>query len=67
MVENLAEELLGARFRWIVKKSIDIGGIHQNLPLSHKDDAVRHLAGKAHLMGYDNHGHSFFGQLLHDI
>ena len=33
----------------------------------HKDNAVGYLTGKAHLVGYANHGHAFFGQLDHRV
>ncbi len=45
------EELLGTRFAWIVEKVIDIGRIHQNLSISHKDDTVGNFTGEAHFMG----------------
>ena len=39
----------------------------QNFAIGHEEDAVAHLAGKAHLVGHDDHGHTFLCQLLHDV
>jgi hypothetical protein len=39
----------------------------QNLPLSHKDDAVRHFAGKAHFMRDKHHGHACTGHLFENL
>ena len=33
----------------------------------HEDDAARHLAGKAHLVRHDRHGHAVGGELAHEI
>src|SRR5207302_954370 len=38
-----------------------------NPPLVHEDHPVRHLAGKAHLVGDDDHRHPFGGQPLHHV
>ncbi len=32
-----------------------------------KDQARRHLLGETHFMSDDNHGHSFFRQVLHHL
>ena len=33
----------------------------------HEDDAARHLAGEAHLVRHDRHGHAVGGELAHEI
>ena len=53
-----------------------LGGVAQDLrgwalfddpAMIHEDDAIRDLAGKLDLMGDDNHGMAFLGELAHDL
>ncbi len=46
---------------------ISAGSLLHNWPIVHEKDPVRHLAGKAHLVGDYQHGHALLGQLLHHV
>ena len=65
-MKYFGEEIFGTLGLRIGKEGLFIG-ILDNLPFIHKDHPVRHLAGKAHLMGHDHHGHPFVGQFDHNV
>ena len=69
MREDFREEVLGP---WLpvlgVVEELVLGAIFQNAAAHvDEDHAVGHLAGKAHLVGHDHHGHAFVGQLDHHV
>ena len=39
----------------------------ENAAISHEQDSIGNLTGKAHLVGNDQHGHIFTRQLLHNV
>ena len=38
-----------------------------DLSIFHENNTVAHFTGKSHLMGNADHGHTGFGQILHDL
>ena len=66
MAQNLAKEQLGS-IRLRIVEEFTRFVLLNDLALIHEYDAIRHLTGKAHLMGHAEHRHAFFGQFDHRI
>jgi len=64
--ENLAEEELGSIFGGVGEEVFGCADF-DDLAALHEDDAVGDLAGEAHFMGHNHHGHTGTGKLLHDV
>src|SRR6267143_6721218 len=64
MRQNLRQELLRA-FAARTAEEIGLQRILDDLALVHEDHAIRDLAGKAHFVGDDHHGHALMGEIDH--
>ena len=66
VLQNLGEELLGAFGVRRVEELLG-GEVFNDFACVHEDHAVGHLAGEAHFVGHDHHGHAFLGELDHHV
>src|SRR6056297_3912283 len=66
VAEDLAEEQLGPIRLRIQEEFLGLVLFH-DLALVHEDDPVRHLPGKAHLVGHAEHRHPLLGELDHRV
>src|SRR5712691_5874305 len=64
--EDFLEEALRALLAGAAKEGLGLAGLHDHA-LVHEDDAVGDLAGEAHLVGDDDHGHALAGEVQHDV
>ena len=60
----MLQKLAQARAGRVIHQHLRIA-IFRNAPFIDKDQARSHFLGEADFMGNDNHGHAFFGQILH--
>ncbi|EIM76514.1 6-pyruvoyl-tetrahydropterin synthase [Nitratireductor aquibiodomus RA22] len=63
---DLRKKLSGAGILRVVEERLRRALFHDGARI-HEDDAVRHVAGEAHLMRHDRHGHAFARQFAHQI
>ena len=66
MAQNLTEEELGPRALGVVEELLRFV-LFDDLPFIHKDDAVGHLTGKAHLVRHAQHGHALLRETDHRV
>ena len=66
MIQDLAEEQLGTVVLRIAEEIFRVVFL-DDLTFIHEDDAVGHLAGKAHLMRNHDHSHAVLGQRHHGV
>ena len=66
MREDLAEEVLGAVALRVGEELLGRADL-DDLAVGHEHDAVGGLAGKAHLVGHDDHRHALLGEADHDV
>ncbi|CDN42585.1 hypothetical protein BN871_BM_00540 [Paenibacillus sp. P22] len=65
VVDDPAQEVAGARLLRTFEEVRRLRFLDDPSAV-HEHDPVRHFAGKAHLMGNDDHCHAFLGKQLHD-
>ena len=66
MSQYPGQECLGALILRVIEHLVGFAFL-DNLAFVNVNHPVGHLAGEAHFMGDDHHGHTFSGQLPHDI
>src|SRR6478672_3718920 len=66
VLEDLAEEVLGP-VRGRVREELLGGVLLDDRAVGHEHDAVRGGAGKAHLVGDDDHRHALLGEVDHHV
>ena len=66
LFQHLAQECFRSLPMGVVEELICSPFLNDS-PLIHEDGPAGHLSCKPHLVAHDDHGHSFFGQILHDI
>src|SRR3546814_2751202 len=66
MMQNLAEEQLGARRLRVVEELLRLV-LLDDLAAIHEDHPVGDLAGEAHLVSDAKHGHAALGEVHHDV
>src|SRR6266702_2491102 len=66
MRQNLRQELLRAVAARLAEEVV-LRRVLDDLAAVHEDHTVGDLAGKAHLVGDDHHGHALMGEVDHDV
>src|SRR5579864_1990871 len=66
MRQYLRQELLRAVAAGLAEEIV-LERVFDDFALVHEDDAVGDLAGKAHFMGHDHHGHAVAREIDHDV
>ena len=66
LLQDLGQEILESVALRVVEDLVR-AALLDDLSIFHENNTVAHFTGKAHLVGNADHGHTGFGQILHDL